>query len=237
MKCRTFGLQRQSPAPCRAWPGPESGPGVPPSGAFVSNKPNFGRAGGAAGADCVKQSQAWKGWDTWARASRARRRHRRVERAKQSQSENSLKCEVSSLKWDGSAKQSQFRQRARNGKCLEEKELWWIGHPNRSVETKPISARIEGRRRQPRGSWYKQTQFPGAVFRAKQSQFRSAGWPQRPVVQQSQPAGVADCAKQTQFLAREISQYSTIPSFQHLSPMPIARNKANSASEHVYAKP
>ncbi len=43
MKCHTFGLQRQSPTPCRTWPGRDSAPGVPPSGGFVQNKPNFGR--------------------------------------------------------------------------------------------------------------------------------------------------------------------------------------------------
>ncbi len=85
MKCHTFAVQRRSSDACRTWPGPGSTPGVPPSRGFMPNKPNFGRAGGSAGTDCVKQSQTWKGWDTWARASRARRRHQRVERAKQSQ--------------------------------------------------------------------------------------------------------------------------------------------------------
>jgi hypothetical protein len=38
-------------------------------------------------------------------------------------------------------KQSQFRQRARNGKCFVEKELWWIAHTNGRGKTKPICPR------------------------------------------------------------------------------------------------
>jgi len=36
------------------------------------------------------------------------------------------------------AKQSQFRWRASDGKCLVEKELWWIFHVHGPAKTKPI---------------------------------------------------------------------------------------------------
>lgn len=55
------------------------------------------------------------------------------------------------------AKQSQFRQRASDGKCLREKELWLIGHLSSPGKTKPI---------------------PGRGLRAKRSQFAVVGIPQ-----------------------------------------------------------
>ena len=66
---------------------------------------------------------------------------------------------------DHRAKQSQFRQSGRMGKCLVEKKLWRIEHAGDLGETKPISARTAmARGRQAcwycrRGRLYKQSQF------------------------------------------------------------------------------
>jgi len=71
------------------------------------------------------------------------------------------------------------------------------------VQTEPIRGDAAGDRAWGRGAWavYKQTQFGGGAYRAKRSQFPTAGIP----------------------------HHSTILSFHHSNPMPIVRNEPNFA--------
>jgi hypothetical protein len=158
-------------------------------------------------------------------------------------------------------KQSQFQPNESKGKCLVEKDLWWIGHvPGRS-KTKPIlgGAGWDGARRT-RAVVCPLDLRLGGVRRAncaKQSQTWADGgvWGTMSPSRQTKPISsvrkkpvgqappsVHDVGRGRPTYGEPIVQnkpnlplsvYPSVPSFQHSHPVPIVRNEANSPCIHA----